>query len=150
MFYDSNQIGNGGTEAGISKISNVSLDVSQHQALVEFAQTHDIHLCVIGPEAPLVAGLADMMNQRGIPAFGPSALAAQLEASKSFSKDFMSRHGIPTAAYAIFRDKDQARAYLEAEYYLEDSSACCIKRPVIKASGIAAGKGMCREEKGRE
>ena len=77
--------GNGGT-AREAKVVNVPLGVGQHEALIEFAQSHKIKLCVVGPEAPLIEGLADKMQQHGIPTFGPSAQAAILEASKAYSK----------------------------------------------------------------
>lgn len=111
---------------------NVPLGVDDHEALVAFAVSSKVSLCVVGPEAPLVAGLADQLTAVGVPTFGPSAHAAQLEASKAFSKDFMHRHAIPTAAYRTFTDYALATQYLDAIDH----------KIVVKASGIAAGKGV--------
>jgi phosphoribosylamine--glycine ligase len=100
--------------------------------LVALAGRERIDLVVVGPEDPLAAGLADRLRQEGIATFGPSAAAARLEGSKAFSKDFMARHDIPTAAYAVFEDAQSARAYVEE-----------LGRPcVVKADGLAAGKGV--------
>lgn len=100
--------------------------------LVSLAQAESIDLVVVGPEDPLAAGLADRLRAAGIAVFGPSAAAAQLEGSKAFSKDFMARHDIPTAAFAVFDDAEQAHAYVDA-----------LGRPcVVKADGLAAGKGV--------
>ncbi len=110
----------------------VTLDTSDHRAVVGFCQTHDIGLVVVGPEQPLVDGLADSLRGAGIACFGPSKLAAQLEGSKGFTKDFCTRHKIPTARYGRFTDAAAARAYVEAQ-----------GAPiVIKADGLAAGKGV--------
>jgi phosphoribosylamine--glycine ligase len=105
--------------------------------LVALAKREAIDLVVVGPEDPLAAGIADRLRDNDIATFGPSAAAAQLEASKAFAKHFMQRHEIPTAAYAAFDDKEQAHAYVDA-----------LARPcVVKADGLAAGKGvaMCRD-----
>jgi phosphoribosylamine--glycine ligase len=100
--------------------------------LVALARDERIDLVVVGPEDPLAAGLADRLRAEGIATFGPSAAAAQLEGSKAFSKDFMARHDIPTAAYAVFEDAEAARAYVDR-----------LGRPcVVKADGLAAGKGV--------
>jgi phosphoribosylamine--glycine ligase len=100
-------------------------------ALLDLAQTEGIDLTVVGPEVPLVKGLADAFRAKGLAVFGPTAAAARLEGSKAFSKDFMARYGIPTAAYQNFRAYAPARAYLDQ-----------IGAPVVvKASGLAAGKG---------
>jgi phosphoribosylamine--glycine ligase len=123
--------GNGGTarEAGVE---NVPIDVMDSDALVRFAAEHGVGLTIVGPEAPLVAGIVDAFANAGLPCFGPSAAAARLEGSKAFAKDFLARHGIPTAAYRTFTDPDQALAYVRA-----------IGAPlVIKADGLAAGKGV--------
>lgn len=122
--------GNAGTASG--NVVNVNIGVDKHDELIAFAKSNGVSLCVVGPEAPLVDGLADKMNGAGVPTFGPSAKAAQLEASKAFSKDFMQRNNIPTAAYQNFTDYEKAKAYL-------DSISHSV---VIKASGIAAGKGV--------
>ncbi|MFO0691478.1 MAG: phosphoribosylamine--glycine ligase [Myxococcota bacterium] len=100
--------------------------------IVALARREAIELVVVGPEDPLTAGLADRLREAGIPTFGPSAAAARLEGSKSFSKAFMQRHGIPTAGYAVFDEAAAAHAHVDA-----------IRRPcVVKADGLAAGKGV--------
>ena len=124
--------GNGGTERCGPKVENTSLDHTNQQAVVRFAQEKEIGLIMVGPEQPLVDGLADACSAAGIPCFGPTAAAARLEGSKAFSKDFMQRHSIPTARYATFTDFAQAKAYLEAADH----------KVVVKASGLAAGKGV--------
>ena len=110
----------------------VALVVTNHAAVISFCAGHDIGLVVIGPEAPLVDGLADSLREAGIATFGPSAAAAQLEGSKGFTKDLCARAGIPTAAYARHDDAEAARADL-ARFGLP---------VVIKADGLAAGKGV--------
>jgi len=125
--------GNPGT-AQIGK--NVPIPVSDHQGLVKFAQREGIDLVVIGPEAPLAEGLADLFLLQNIKVFGPTQKAARIESSKSFSKDFMARHNIPTACYATFTNFDSAREYLTIIDY----------PIVIKASGLAAGKGVLLPE----
>lgn len=108
--------------------------------LVELARAHTIDLVVVGPEAPLAAGLVDALAAIGVAAFGPTRRAAQLEASKAFTKDFCARHAIPTAAYAVFEDAVRAKAYLGG------------REPpfVIKADGLAQGKGVVIAETRRE
>lgn len=101
-------------------------------ALVEFARRENIQLTVVGPEAPLAAGIVDAFRAAGLAIFGPTRLAAQLEASKDFAKRFMQRHGIPTAAYASFEDGAAAHAYV-------DRHGAPV---VVKADGLAAGKGV--------
>lgn len=122
--------GNGGT-ANIAR--NVKdLNAEDAQAVLAFAQAHNIGLVVIGPEAPLVAGVADVLREAGIPVFGPDAQGAQLEGSKTYSKRFMDANGIPTARYQSFTDAASARAYCEE-----------LGAPlVVKADGLAAGKGV--------
>jgi phosphoribosylamine--glycine ligase len=119
--------------AGIAGCAEcVALDAADHDAVLSFCREHDIEFVVIGPEAPLVAGLADDLRAGGFKVFGPSRLAAQLEGSKSFTKQLCAAHGIPTAAFARFEDADAALAYLH-------------DKPlpiVIKADGLAAGKGV--------
>jgi phosphoribosylamine---glycine ligase len=119
--------------AGIAEIAEcVSLAIEDHGAVVRFCRDMDIGLVVIGPEAPLVAGLADDLAAAGIKVFGPSKAAAQLEGSKGFTKDFCTEFGIPTAAYRRFAAKGPALAYLATQ-----------PLPiVVKADGLAAGKGV--------
>ncbi len=123
--------GNAGT-LHESKTENVALDPLDFQALADFAESKGVALTIVGPEAPLVAGITDFFSARGLPCFGPSRLAAQLEGSKAYTKDFLQRHGIPTAAYGKFTDTDAAIEYIR-------TSAMPI---VIKADGLAAGKGV--------
>ena len=101
-------------------------------ALVACARDQRIDLVVVGPEAPLAAGVSDALRAAGIATFGPSARAAQLEASKSFAKRFMARHGVPTAGFEVFEDASAARDYVR------DLRGGC----VVKADGLAAGKGV--------
>ncbi len=123
--------GNAGT-ANESKCCNVAVSSEDIDALATLAQTEDIDLTIIGPEAPLVAGVVDHFQSLGLRCFGPSAAAAQLEGSKAFTKDFLARHNIPTADYHNFSDLDAALAYIRKE-----------GAPiVIKADGLAAGKGV--------
>ncbi len=123
--------GNAGT-ASEYKCENIALQVDQHSELCEFAKTNHVGLTVIGPEAPLVDGIVDYFHQNELVCFGPSAKAAQLEGSKAFTKDFLQRHNIPTAAYQVFSDVDAALAYLR-----EQGAPI-----VVKADGLAAGKGV--------
>ncbi len=121
--------GNGGT-AQDPRLQNVAL--SDVKALADFAQAEKIALTVVGPEAFLAAGVVDEFRARGLRIFGATKAAAQLESSKAFAKDFMKRHGIPTAAYETFSDAAAAHAYVDAQ-----------GAPiVIKADGLAAGKGV--------
>ncbi len=111
---------------------NVALDVADHAAVIDFCRLMKIEFVIVGPEAPLVAGLVDDLAAVGIPAFGPSKAAAQLEGSKGFTKDLARDFNIPTAAYGRFKDKASALAYLDAH-----------PAPiVVKADGLAAGKGV--------
>lgn len=123
--------GNGGT-ADVPKCENLAIAASDLVALREFAVQNQIDLTVVGPEAPLVEGAADLFRAAGLAVFGPSRAAAQMEGSKAFSKAFMQRHAIPTAQAATFDDFDEATRYLRSF----DGA------PVIKASGLAAGKGV--------
>jgi phosphoribosylamine--glycine ligase len=110
----------------------VALDAADHPSIVAFCAEYAVDLVVVGPEAPLVAGLADTLRAAGIAVFGPSALAAQLEGSKGFTKDLCARMGIPTAAYGRFNNAPKAKAYLRQ-----------VGAPVVvKADGLAAGKGV--------
>jgi phosphoribosylamine--glycine ligase len=123
--------GNGGT-AWEPKVENVPLAATDLDALVAFAQREAVGLTLVGPEQPLVAGVVDCFQAAGLPCFGPSRAAAQLEGSKAFSKAFMERHGIPTARHQSFTDPDAAHAYLDS-----------VGAPVVvKADGLAAGKGV--------
>ncbi|NEX17358.1 MAG: phosphoribosylamine--glycine ligase [Halochromatium sp.] len=123
--------GNGGT-ATEPGVENVALSPTDAAGLIRFAQAQQVGLCIIGPEAPLVAGVSDALVAAGLRCCGPSQQAAQLEGSKDFAKAFMQRNGIPTAAYQTFSDPDQALAYLEQ-----------VGAPVVvKADGLAAGKGV--------
>jgi len=109
-----------------------NLPITQVKELAEFAQREKIDLTVVGPEAPLAAGIVDLFRAQGLRIFGPTQAAAQLEASKDFAKSFMQRHGIPTAEYQTFSDAAQAHAYVAHK-----------GAPiVIKADGLAAGKGV--------
>jgi phosphoribosylamine--glycine ligase len=111
--------------------TNLDISSDDLDSLLQFALDRSIDLTVVGPEQPLVLGLADRFQEKGLKVFGPSAKAAQLEGSKAFSKDLMQKYNIPTAAYAAFDDPDKARAYLKG------------KGPqVVKADGLAAGKGV--------
>jgi len=121
--------GNGGTG---DVAQNIDLNMDDHQAVVDFCQQQHIALVVIGPEAPLVAGLADTLTAAGIAAFGPSQEAAQLEGSKGYTKDLCAQANIPTAAYGRFDDAQAAHDYLASQ------SAPI----VVKADGLAAGKGV--------
>jgi phosphoribosylamine---glycine ligase len=118
---------------GIAKLAElVALKVTDHKAVIAFCKSHDIKFVVVGPEAPLVAGLVDDLTAAGIKAFGPTKFAAQLEGSKGFTKDICAKFGIPTAAYERFKSERPALAYLQK-----------IGAPVvIKADGLAAGKGV--------
>jgi len=119
--------------AGIAAIGRtVNVDPTDADRVVALAKRESADLVVVGPEAPLVAGVVDALRADGIDAFGPDRAAAQLEGSKIFSKEFMARHDIPTAGFAVFADPDEATAYIE------DAN-----RPlVVKADGLAAGKGV--------
>ncbi|MAO62997.1 phosphoribosylamine--glycine ligase [Halomonas sp. CnH100-B] len=123
--------GNAGT-ATEPKLTNVAIGATDLEALVAFAQQEQVALTVVGPEAPLVEGVVDRFQAAGLTIFGPSQRAAQLEGSKSFTKDFLARHAIPTAAYQTFTAVEPALAYLA------DMGAPI----VIKADGLAAGKGV--------
>ena len=133
--------GNGGTGsvrrltmgADLAPIENVALEpVKNPQSVADFAKQHQIALTVVGPEAPLAAGLVDIFQEQKLPIFGPTRACAQLESSKDFAKRFMTEHGIPTATFETFSQADRAHAYIDAH-----------GAPiVIKADGLAAGKGV--------
>ncbi|WP_067214748.1 phosphoribosylamine--glycine ligase [Marinomonas gallaica] len=123
--------GNAGT-AIEPKLENVNIDGEDIDALVTFAKENDIALTIVGPEAPLVIGLVDAFEKEELPIFGPTKAAAQLEGSKSFTKDFLARHNIPTGSYGNFTEIPAAVAYIKQQ-----------GAPiVVKADGLAAGKGV--------
>ncbi|MEM7429152.1 MAG: phosphoribosylamine--glycine ligase [Pseudomonadota bacterium] len=126
---------------GIADVAEcIAIDPADHEAVISFCQDNAIKLVVVGPEVPLVAGLADDLRGAGIKTFGPSAAAAQLEGSKGFTKDLCARHNIPTAAYGRFSDAEGAKAYAAVQ-----------GAPlVVKADGLAAGKGVIIAETGEE
>ena len=125
--------GNGGT-ATLPKVKNVTVEYSSQDftPLVDFAREYQVNLVVPGPEVPLVAGIEHAFRAVGIRCFGPSKAAARMEGSKTFSKDFMARHKIPTAEFGNFSDYDFARRYLDRVSH----------DVVVKASGLAGGKGV--------
>ena len=123
--------GNAGT-AREDKVRNVDVSADDIEALAALARAEKVALTIVGPEAPLVAGVVDRFNELNLPCFGPTAAAAQLEGSKAFTKDFLARHNIPTAAYQNFTDLEPALAYIR-----EQGAPI-----VIKADGLAAGKGV--------
>ena len=123
--------GNAGT-ARETRIRNVAVSSDDINGLAALARNEKIGLTIVGPEAPLVAGIVDRFNELGLPCFGPTAAAAQLEGSKAFTKDFLKRHGIPTADYQNFSELAPA-----IDYIREKGAPI-----VIKADGLAAGKGV--------
>ncbi len=125
--------GNGGTAAD-ARLTNIA--ITDPAALADFVQAEKVALTVVGPEGPLAGGVVDVFRARGLRIFGPTRAAAQLESSKAFAKAFMQRHGIPTAAFATFTDAAAAHAHVDAEV---GKSGAPI---VIKADGLAAGKGV--------
>jgi len=123
--------GNAGT-ALERKVENVAVAANDLEGLVSFAREQGIGMTIVGPEDPLVQGIAERFQEAGLKCFGPSAAAARLEGSKAYAKDFMARHGIPTAAYGQFTDADEAVAFIRKQ-----------GTPiVVKADGLAAGKGV--------
>ena len=120
---------------GMAQIAECVTLPPGNDAVAEFAEKNGIGLVVVGPEAPLCEGVADAVRAKGIPVFGPSGAAARLEGSKDFSKAFMVKYGIPTAAYATFTDPEKAEAYIRSEY-------AAGRGVVVKADGLAAGKGV--------
>ncbi|MBS0216869.1 MAG: phosphoribosylamine--glycine ligase [Proteobacteria bacterium] len=123
--------GNAGT-AHETKCRNVAVAATDLDGLIALARSEGVAFTVVGPEAPLVAGVVDRFREAGLKIFGPTAAAAQLEGSKAYAKDFLARHGIPTAFYAVHTDVDAALAYVR-----EKGAPI-----VIKADGLAAGKGV--------
>jgi len=127
--------GNGGT-ATEPGVGNRNVPVDDTEALVTLARKNEIGLTIVGPEAPLVAGIVDRFQAADLACFGPTAKAARIEGSKTFAKDFLARHGIPTAAYRAFTEPEPALAYLRE-----------LGAPiVVKADGLAAGKGVILAE----
>lgn len=126
--------GNAGT-ALEPKLENVSIAVEAISELVSFAKEQAIELTIVGPEVPLSLGVVDAFNEAKLPIFGPTQGAAQLESSKAFTKDFLARHNIPTAAYSNFTEIEPAKAYVT------EVTANTGFPIVIKADGLAAGKG---------
>jgi len=123
--------GNAGTERE-PKVVNAPVADDDIEGLLRLARAEAVDLTVVGPEAPLVAGIVDRFEAAGLACFGPTAAAARLEGSKTFAKDFMARHGVPTAAYGAFTDAEAAEAFVAR-----------LNRPVVvKADGLAAGKGV--------
>jgi phosphoribosylamine---glycine ligase len=131
--------GNAGT-ATEDKLENIAIGAEDIPALKAFAEKEKVDLTIIGPEAPLVAGIVDEFHQAGLACFGPTKAGAILEGSKSFSKDFLKRHNIPTAAYEVFTKVDPAIEYVESQSI----------PIVIKADGLAAGKGVVIAESEEE
>ncbi|WP_088330092.1 phosphoribosylamine--glycine ligase [Lacimicrobium sp. SS2-24] len=123
--------GNAGT-ATESKLKNVDISAENIAELLDFAQKNKVELTIVGPEAPLVMGIVDSFTEAGLPCFGPTKGAAQLEGSKAFTKDFLARHQIPTAAYQTFTEIQPA-----IDYVREQGAPI-----VVKADGLAAGKGV--------
>ena len=123
--------GNAGT-AGEAGVENVAISANDLDGLLNFAREQGVGLTIAGPEDPLVNGIVDLFTQAGLPCFGPSAAAAQLEGSKAFAKDFMARQGIPTAAYGNFTEVEPAIRFIR-----ENGAPI-----VVKADGLAAGKGV--------
>lgn len=123
--------GNAGT-AHESKLENIAIAADDISALKDFAKKENIELTIVGPEVPLVLGIVDTFAESGLPCFGPSQAAAELEGSKSFTKDFLARHNIPTGSYGNFTEIDAAVAYIK-----EQGAPI-----VVKADGLAAGKGV--------
>ncbi len=125
--------GNGGTAQMEGKVQNVPIAATDLPALLRFAQEKEVNLTIVGPENPLADGIVDLFASTGLPVFGPTKAAAQIEASKAFAKQFMQLWGIPTARSVVFDDYQDARSYLKGR----------AEEPiVVKASGLAAGKGV--------
>ena len=123
--------GNAGS-ATENKCENVALDILDNPAIIDFAKNNAVEMIIVGPEAPLVNGVVDACREAGVKVWGPTQFAAQLEGSKAFAKHFLKRHNIPTAFYDVFTDVDAAKAFVE-------KNGAPI---VIKADGLAAGKGV--------
>ncbi|XP_059153843.1 trifunctional purine biosynthetic protein adenosine-3-like [Physella acuta] len=124
--------GNAGT-ANTDKVTNVSLNLLDFQSVASWCKLHGITFVMVGPEDPLAAGIVDFLTNEGIPTFGPTAAAAQIEADKAFAKDFMIRHNIPTAKFKSFTNPGEAISFIKNADF---------DARVVKASGLAAGKGV--------
>jgi phosphoribosylamine--glycine ligase len=123
--------------AGIAEVARcLPVRADEHSKLADLAEAEGVDLVVVGPEGPLVAGLADLLTTRGRPVFGCSRAAAEIEGSKAFAKAFMARHRVPSGAYGIFSDVDNADLFIDAAFERGQ------KRLVVKADGLAAGKGV--------
>lgn len=124
---------------GIAKVAKVvDIGAEDLERLLRFAKDKRIDITVVGPEAPLVSGIVDLFEGEGLKVFGPSRKAAEIEGSKAFAKEFMKRHGVPTASFKIFKEPEEAKSWIKTQ-----------KKPlVVKASGLAAGKGsiVCEGE----
>jgi len=136
--------GNAGTawagRAGCAPSKNVPIQPGDVPALIDFARANGVDLVVIGAEAPIAAGITDQLSAAGLSVFAPTQAAGEIESSKAFAKDFMKRHGIPTAEYGVFTDYESAVAYVRS-----------LEKPfVIKADGLAAGKGVLLPDTGDE
>ncbi len=131
--------GNAGTQLE-NKLTNVDIDVENVDGLVDFAKSHGITITIVGPEAPLVIGVVDAFQAQGLNVFGPTQAASQLEGSKAFCKDFLDRNHIPTAFYEVFTEVEPAIAYVQEKGV----------PIVIKADGLAAGKGVIIAETQQE
>ena len=125
--------GNAGTrdEPKMENVANV--EPNKHESVVKYCLENSIDFVIVGPEAPLANGLADSLKKANVPCFGPSKAAARIEASKAFSKEFMQRHQIPTARWQAFTEVDKACEHIRTASYAA---------LVVKASGLAAGKGV--------
>ena len=128
--------GNAGT-ALEDGVENVAIEAMDFAGLAKFAEDNGVALTIVGPEAPLVAGIVDYFTARGLPCLGPSKGAAQLEGSKAFTKDFLAKYNIPTADYQTFTEPGKALAYVRRHYAQKHNESI-----VIKADGLAAGKGV--------
>src|SRR5438034_683435 len=124
--------------AGISLLAqSISVPVTDHHALIQFVESRGIDMTVVGPEAPLAQGIVDDFERKGLAIMGPTQAAARLESSKAFAKDFMARHRIPTASYRIATSASDALDLLKTGEFGSREESC-----VIKADGLAAGKGV--------
>ncbi|XP_041377720.1 trifunctional purine biosynthetic protein adenosine-3-like [Gigantopelta aegis] len=134
--------GNAGTEAhSDGKVSNVSMNLKDFTDISNWCHDNSVDLVIVGPEDPLAAGLSDHLQQQGISCFGPKSTAAEIESSKEFAKEFMMRHGIPTARFQSFTDAEEACKHINSAHY---------EALVVKASGLAAGKGVVVADTQRE